>query len=98
MTGAWNRKHGEWRPFRAFAKTTVSIRFRGGPWRDGRAEVDSLDPIKIIFDPPIRQVYAYIHQSDGVYLYSKDSSRELSADYDAAYQKWGNTSFQVTTG
>jgi hypothetical protein len=97
MKGAWNRKHGAWRPYRDWSKTTVNIRFRGGPWADGQTQTDSLDPIKVVFDPPKRAVYAYVHQSDGVYLYSAAVSAELTEDYDASLKKWGDTSFHVVT-
>lgn len=73
----------------------VTIKFRGGLFDSERADVHTLDAIKIFIDETGRQAYAYINQNDGVYLYSPAQTERLMQDFDHTVKFWGNSDFHV---
>lgn len=95
MSGSWNESRKAWRRHREFVSGRIKITLRGAPWGGGKASVDSLDPLKLVFSGNERRVHAFVHQMDGEYLYSRLLSDEFSADYDKSKNQWGQTSYEL---
>lgn len=67
----------------------IRIHFYAGPLMAMVGVTDTLDQCKVFFNPEKREVYLYVHQGDGDYLWSENLSKGLTSVYDAAHEKFG---------
>jgi hypothetical protein len=79
---------GRGRPKREFATHEVRATFAAGPYDGARAKLDTLDWLKLFFRPKERTVHAYLHQGDGLYLWSPVLSAGMSRSYDETFARW----------
>lgn len=65
----------------------MRVEFFGGPISGQYGASEALDHVKVFFDERGKLVNLYVHQGDGVYLWSPVASKALSDKYDESAAK-----------